>query len=120
MLRIDTILLQFIQPEYIILEILRILAVNGIQFPPGGALGKEGTAEERTEAQQRLREAIVDASIHFKVVNSPLAVGEGIIHSPYAKKQSTCEFEHRNVELQVKKVSLPFEDKNLLNEPSSG
>mmetsp|Transcript_40264 Transcript_40264/g.84561 ORF Transcript_40264/g.84561 Transcript_40264/m.84561 type:complete len:212 (+) Transcript_40264:1863-2498(+) len=79
MLRVHSILLKLIQPKHIVLQILGILAIDGIQFPAGGAFREERTAEEGSESQERLREATVDASVHFEVVDRLFAVGEGVV-----------------------------------------
>jgi len=81
MLRIDSILFQFIQPEHVVLQVLGILGIDGVQFPPGSALGEERPAEKGSEAKQRLREPVVDAPVHLEVVHSLLAVGEGVVRA---------------------------------------
>jgi hypothetical protein len=79
MRRIHPILLELEQSEDVALQVLRVLAVDCVQFPSGGALCEQGSAEERSESDQRLRESIVYGTVHLEVVNGPLRVREGVV-----------------------------------------
>lgn len=50
------------------MKIFGIFAINGIEFSSSGAFCEKGAAEEGSEAEECLGEAVVDASVHFKVV----------------------------------------------------
>ncbi len=88
--RIHAILLELVQPEDVALQVLRVLAVYRVQFPPGGALREQRSAEERSESDQRLREAIVDGTVHLEVVHGPLRIREGVVRPPFWRVARWC------------------------------